>query len=53
MSTFAEFESEEGRLWTPEELTEGARRMVEEPDPEKAKAIWEKVAAGFYGEANA
>jgi hypothetical protein len=28
---------------------EGARRMLEEPDP-KADELWEEVVAGFYGE---
>lgn len=44
---------EVGRMWTPEELTKGARQLVAEPDPEKAKAIWEKVMAGFYAHTNA
>ncbi len=42
-----------GRMWTPEELEEGARRMLEEPDPVKADAIWEEVVAGFYGDPRA
>ena len=38
-------------MWTPEELTEGARQMVEEPDPAKAQVLWERTVAGFYGDA--
>lgn len=41
----------QGRMWTPEELTEGARQMVEEPDPAKAQVLWERTMAGFYGDA--
>ena len=44
---------EKGRRWTPEELTEGARQMVAEPDPDKAKVLKEKLMRGFYGLADA
>ena len=40
-----------GRMWTPEELTEGARQMVGESDPAKAQVLWERTVAGFYGDA--
>jgi hypothetical protein len=40
-----------GRQWTPEELSSGAKQMVEEPDPARADAIWERTVAGFYGNA--
>ncbi len=42
-----------GRMWSPEKLVEGARQMVAESDPVRAQALWEKVAAGFYGDAGA
>ena len=42
-----------GRRWSPEELTDAARRMVEEPDPARAQVLWEEIAKGFYGGANA
>ena len=38
------------RQWTSEELEVGAKRMLDEPDPAKADALWEEVVAGFYGE---
>jgi hypothetical protein len=38
------------RKWTSEELEAGAKRMLDEPDPAKADALWEEVVAGFYGE---
>ncbi|HEV7406333.1 MAG TPA: hypothetical protein VGO11_25515 [Chthoniobacteraceae bacterium] len=38
------------RQWTSEELEAGAKRMLDEPDPAKADALWEEVVAGFYGE---
>jgi hypothetical protein len=41
------------RRWSPEELSAGARQMVAEPDPIRAQALWERTAAGFYGDANA
>ena len=42
-----------GRRWSPEELTDAARQMVEEPDPARAQVLWEEIAKGFYGGANA
>ncbi len=42
-----------GRVWSPEELEAGAQRMVDEPDPEKARALWSEVMNGFYGEERA
>lgn len=39
----------EDRAWSGAELTEAAGRMAEEPDPEKAQAMWEQIATGFYG----
>ncbi len=42
-----------GRQWTGAELTQAARKFAEEPDPAKAQALWEQIAAGFYGEENA
>ncbi len=42
-----------GRPWTPEELSEAAQQAVNEPDPGKAQALWERTVAGFYGDANA
>lgn len=41
------------RMWSPEELGAGAQRMVDEPDPAKARALWEEVMTGFYGEERA
>jgi hypothetical protein len=41
------------RKWTPEELEAGAKRMVAERDPERAKAIKEEIMRGFYGTADA
>jgi hypothetical protein len=41
------------RKWTSEELEEGARRMVAEPDPERAMVIKEEIMGGFYGTADA
>jgi hypothetical protein len=42
-----------GRRWSPEELSKGARQMVAESDPARAQAIWERTAAGFYGDTSA
>ena len=42
-----------GRMWSPEELGAAAQRMVDEPDPEKARVLWEELAAGFYGDERA
>lgn len=42
-----------GRRWSPEELGAAAQKMVEEKDPAKADAQWERIVAGFYGDANA
>ncbi len=42
-----------GRMWTPEELGAAAQRMVDEPDPVKARAQWEALMRGFYGDADA
>ena len=44
---------EPGRMWTPEELGEAAQRMVDEADPARAKAQWERIVVGFYGDADA
>ncbi len=41
------------RRWSPEELTAGAKQMVEEPDPERSQAIWGRTVAGFYGDGSA
>ena len=41
------------RRWSPEELSEGARQMLAEPDPARAQALWERTVAGFYGDASA
>jgi hypothetical protein len=41
------------RKWTSKELVEGARRMLEEPDPAKADRLWEEIVAGFYGDTRA
>ena len=49
MATQAEGRKE--RMWSPEELTEGARKMVAEPDPVKAQSLWDRVVDGFYGDA--
>src|SRR4051794_31165306 len=35
------------RKWTSEELVERARRMVAEPDPERAKLLKEEIMRGF------
>ena len=43
---------EPGRMWTPEELGAAAQRMVGEADPARAKAQWQRIAAGFYGDAD-
>lgn len=43
---------EPGRMWTPEELGEAAQRMVDEADPARAKAQWQRIVAGFYGDAD-
>jgi hypothetical protein len=42
-----------GRMWTPEELGVAAQRMVDEPDPVKARVQWEAIMRGFYGDADA
>jgi hypothetical protein len=42
-----------GRQWSPEELGAAAEQMVTEKDPVRAKAQWERIAAGFYGDADA
>jgi hypothetical protein len=41
------------RRWSPEELSEGARQMLAEPDPARAQVLWERTVAGFYGDASA
>lgn len=41
------------RKWSPDELTAGAKRMVDEPDSVRAEAIREEIARGFYGAADA
>ena len=41
------------RMWSPAELAAGAQRMVDEPDPAKAKVLWQEVMDGFYGEGRA
>ncbi|HEY8901977.1 MAG TPA: hypothetical protein VIM61_16325 [Chthoniobacterales bacterium] len=38
-----------GRQWTGPELSEAAATMTAETDPTKARASWERIAAGFYG----
>jgi hypothetical protein len=40
---------DEGRQWTGPELSEAAAAMTAESDPAKARASWERIAAGFYG----
>jgi hypothetical protein len=42
-----------GRRWSPEELGAAAEQMVAEKDPVRAKAQRERIAAGFYGDADA
>lgn len=42
-----------GRMWTPDELTEGAKRMVAETDPVRADVLNEELMRGFYGIADA
>jgi len=42
-----------GRQWSPEELGAAAEQMVAEKDPARAKALWERIVAGFYGDADA
>lgn len=42
-----------GRMWTPDELTAGAKRMVAEADPARADALKKELMRGFYGMANA
>ena len=42
-----------GRRWSPEELGAAAEQMVAEEDPVRAQALWERIAAGFYGDAGA
>ena len=42
-----------GRMWTPEELGAAAQEMVDEPDPNRANAQWQRIAAGFYGDPGA
>ena len=39
------------RSWSPEALGAAAEQMVAEEDPVRAKAQWERIAAGFYGDA--
>lgn len=39
----AQAEARKERRWSPEELTEGARQMVEGPDPAKAQILWERA----------
>lgn len=46
-------QSAAARMWTPEELGAAAQRMVDEPDPERAKAQWKEIVRGFYGGADA
>jgi len=41
-----------GRRWSPEELGAAVEKMVAEQDPVRAAAQWERIAAGFYGDAN-
>lgn len=41
------------RMWTADELTEGARRSLEEQDSAKADPLWEEVMTGLYGEPRA
>ena len=41
------------RMWTPEELTLAAQRMVDEPNPARVRAQWEKNVRGFYGDPGA
>jgi hypothetical protein len=43
-------EERKGRMWTPEELGAAAQRMVDEPDPVRAKVLGDQIAAGFYGD---
>jgi hypothetical protein len=43
----------EARKWTSEELVDGARRMVAERDPERARLLKEEIMKGFYGPADA
>ncbi len=38
------------RPWTGPELSEAAAAMAAESDPTKARASWERIAAGFYGQ---
>ncbi len=42
-------EPAEGRVWSPEELGAAAEEMVAEPDPVKAKVMWNEIVDGFYG----
>ena len=36
--------------WTSAKLTAAAEQIIVEEKPWQAKAIWERIAAGFYGE---
>ena len=40
----------EGSKWTDRDLAAAAGRFADEEDPEKARALWEEIATGFYGE---
>ena len=46
-------EKSAGRQWSPEELGAAAERMVAEKNPAQAQAQWKRIAAGFYGDADA
>lgn len=43
-------EEPDGRMWSPDELVEAARVMIEEKDPKRADEQWERIVAGFYGD---
>lgn len=38
------------RKWSSKELVEGARKMIDEPDPVQADRMWEEIVVGFYGD---
>jgi hypothetical protein len=42
-------QSEKNRAFTPEELGELTRRMVETKDPAEADRLQEEIVRGFYG----
>jgi hypothetical protein len=39
--------------WTPDELSRAAALLAAESDPGRVRDLRERIAAGFYGDANA